>query len=129
LNDVSHPFVESSAAEKLAVDSIVLTCQVEEHVMVSVAAGYEAGRKRWVVTHESECGGRHLETHGELPEVYSSVCARLVAEQEKADAEAEPVDYIWDIPVTTAFEICGYRHDNMYLKSGEATSFTELVPA
>ena len=40
------------------------------------------------------------------------------------DAEDEPVDCVWDIPVTLAYNLCGYRHDNVYLKSGETSNFT-----
>jgi hypothetical protein len=92
--------------------------------MASAAYAYENGQKTWAVTHESEQGRRHLAEHGDLPEIYAGVRSQLLAEQDEMDANSEPVDCVWDIPVTLAYELCGYRHDNVYLKSGGESTFT-----
>jgi hypothetical protein len=36
---------------------------------------------------------------------------------------------MFDIPIVTVYELCGYRYDNAYLKSGGSATFTELVGA
>jgi|CXWL01.1.fsa_nt_gi hypothetical protein len=127
LNDVMHPFTEEHILAKLSRNCDAVTCQVEEHVMASAAFAYTDGVKVWDIRHESERGPRHLREGGMLPEPYQSIKRDLIAQQDKGDAEEEGVDYIWDIPVTLAFEAVGYRHDHVQLNSGEEPTFTRLA--
>jgi hypothetical protein len=127
LNDLLHPFTEETALSSLSKGCYAVTCQVEEHVMASAAFAYRDGKKVWDVTHESELGKRHLLEHGQLPTEYTQVRDRLLQEQDIGDREEHGVDYVWDVPVTLAYEVVGYRHDNVYLKSGGEARFVELV--
>lgn len=128
-NDVVHPFVEPKALARLSEGCIAVACQVEEHVMASSAYAYQKGTELWSVTHESELGARHLIERGRFPEVYSDTKAELTEAQDVEDREDQDVDYIWDIPVTLAYEVVGYRHDKVALKSGQEPTFTALAVA
>lgn len=127
LNDLLHPFTEEAVLSKLSQGCLTVTCQVDEHVMASAAFAYRNGVKRWDVTHESEQGPRHLVENGALPPEYTGVKERLLREQYLGDAEEHGVDYVWDIPVTLAYEVVGYRHDAVELKAGGEPTFCELV--
>jgi hypothetical protein len=124
MNDIAHPFTKESALQSLSASCTVLMCQVEEHVMASAVFAYENGKNVWGVLHEAERGSRHLAEHGAMPVAYNDVRSKLLAEQDGMDAEDEPVDCVWDIPVTLAYNICGYRHGSVYLKSGGTSNFT-----
>jgi hypothetical protein len=126
MNDIAHAFTEESALRSLSASCTVLLCQVDEHVMASAALAYENGESVWNVLHEAERGGRHLAENGVMPSIYNDIRTKLLSDQDDMDAENEPVDCVWDIPVTLAYNICGYRHDNVYLKSGGTSSFTEI---
>src|SRR4051812_22249023 len=43
----------------------LVTCFVEEHVMVCSAAGWMDGKQLWAVTHDAQINRRHLEVIGE----------------------------------------------------------------
>ncbi len=127
LDELAHPFTEEDVLSKLSKECFAVVCQVEEHVMASAAFAYQNGKKVWDVTHESELGKRHLLESGQLPSEYLQVRDTLIKEQDVGDREAHGVDYIWDIPVTLAYEVVGFRHDDVYLKTGEEAQFIELV--
>ena len=129
LNDLLHPFTEEAVLSKLSQGCLAVTCQVEEHVMASTAVAYRGGVKQWGVTHESDQGPRHLVERGDLPSHYAGIKKRLLNEQDVGDAEAHGVDYVWDMPVTLAHEVVGFRHDAVQLKAGGEPIFCELVDA
>ncbi len=129
LNDVLHPYTEHTSLSSLSNGCILIACQVEEHVMASAVFAYQDGIQQWDVTHESEKSAHHLSEHGQLPFVYASVKESLLAKQKSGDAANEGVDYVWDIPVTLAYEVVGYRHDAVKLKNGGEPTFCELVAA
>lgn len=94
--------------------------------MVSSAFCYADGKEVWKVTHDSDIGLTHLEERGSLPSIYPQIKQQLLAEQETSGAD-EGVDYVFDVPVLLAYEVVGYRHDNVYVKSGEEALFNKLV--
>jgi hypothetical protein len=101
-----HEFTDTEA-QRLSTGCEVVGCFVEEHVMVSRAAGWKDGKEIWSVTHNAEEDLLHLDVRGEMPDGFSAISDRLFKQQEDADG----VDFIFDIPVTTAEQISGYRHD------------------
>lgn len=84
--------IVSNRREQVATDAVMkrlsssgcelVTCFVEEHVMVSSASEWAAGQSKLSVTHDAQQG------HG-----------RLRTEQQDADANNERVDFIFDVPV------------------------------
>ena len=47
-------------------------------------------------------------------------------QDEEGGADAD-VDCLFDVPLMLATALCGYRHDEVALLSGEKLTFTELV--
>jgi hypothetical protein len=108
-----------STLQQLTVNCEAVTCFVEEHVMVSTASGWRDGRCIWTITHESERGIEHLETSGELPSEFPAIRDRLQANQQAEDTTSPACDYIFDIPVTVAESLTGYRHDGEIPEIGD----------
>jgi hypothetical protein len=86
----------------------LVTCFVEEHVMVSRATGWKDGQLRWAVTHDAQRGLLHLDVQGEPPAEFAAIRDRKLAEQRADDGTC---DFLFDIPVETARSTAGYRHD------------------
>jgi hypothetical protein len=89
----------------------VISCFVEDHVMVSWASGWREGKKTWSVAHDCQKGRFHLDINGEAPEQLKGIAERLIAEQEAAGGEKADVDHVYDVPAELAKELVGYRHD------------------
>ncbi len=85
----------------------VVACFVEEHVMVSRAAGWKDGKQIWSVTHDAQEGDGHLEVEGQPPAVFAAIRERLTKQQE----EEGGADFIFNIPVDLAKEMTGYSHE------------------
>jgi hypothetical protein len=96
--------ISSSGAE-------LVTCFVEEHVMVSSATAWKGGRQLWSVVHDAQQKRDHLAIEGEVPTCFDAILNRLRDEQRQANAEKRGVDYIFDVPVELARALVGYRHD------------------
>lgn len=93
---------------RLSRSAEVVTCVVEEGAMYSIASGYRDGARTWSVLHNADEGMEHLEEEGDLPAAYGEIRDRLMAELE---ADPDPCDYIFDVPVELARSLTGYRHD------------------
>jgi hypothetical protein len=89
----------------------VVACSVEEHVMVSSAAGWRDGRCTWSIVHDAQEGMLNLTTSGEPPEVFPQIRAELLAQQEAEGGTEAEVDLIFDIPLQVAKSIVGFKHD------------------
>ena len=111
----------------LSRSGLVVTGQVEEHVMCSSASGWLAGTNIWSIEHVSDRGLRHLETKGALPKEYESIRERLFAEQDQADKFGGGGDHIFDLPVEVSLALTGYRYDQDLDGSGEPR-FERLEP-
>lgn len=127
LNDIDHAFIQSDALRTLSMGCTVVGCQVEEHLMVSASFCFQDGKEAWDATHDSDIGLTHLEERGSFPSVYADMKDRLLAKQTSASQETDGVDYFFDVPVQLAYEVVGYRHDGVYLKSGDEARFTSLA--
>lgn len=115
-----YRFAAPEGLGHLSRGATVLGCQIEEHVMFSAAALFTDGHEVWRVAHESEKGRYDLQTSGTMPQEFEPIRTQFVAQQDKAGAGAN-VDYIWDIPVSLAHALTGYRHDVWKLAWGEQT--------
>jgi hypothetical protein len=101
-----HEFANDEA-RSLSSGCEVIACFVEEHVMVSRAAGWKNGEQIWSVTHDAEEGDGHLGVEGEPPAGFVAIRDRLTKQQE----EDGGADFIFNIPVDLAKEITGYSHE------------------
>jgi hypothetical protein len=102
-------FEDLDQVARLSTGCEVVSCFVEEHVMVSEAVGWRDGKKIWFVLHDTQKKIGHMEAKGELPPAYEAIRASLYAEQDSSDVPE--ADYLFDIPVETARSVTGYRHD------------------
>ncbi len=89
----------------------IVSCFVEDHVMVSWASGWREGNKVWSVVHDCEKGRFHLDIKGPAPAELKSIADRLIAEQQTAGGEKADVDHVYDAPAELAKALTGYRHD------------------
>jgi len=105
------PVKDDAVLRSLSSGCELVTFFVEEHVMFSYAAGWSDGSMVWSVTHDAQQGLEHLETQGDLPAIFNSICDRLRSDQEAAGGREAGVDYIFDVPVQLAESLTGHRHD------------------
>src|SRR4030095_4256748 len=84
-----HQLMRDSILQGLSAGCEVVTGDVEEHVMVSVATGWRDGRKVWTVTHNAQRDMEHLQAESELPAAFTSIRDRLRSEQQAAGGRKE----------------------------------------
>lgn len=120
-NRGEHPaFMEDKTLTRVSASNEVVTCFIEEHVMCSHASQWRDGRELWSLMHMADTGGiEHLEIKGEPPAFFFSIQERLRAKQQEAGGKKAEVDYVFDIPVETAQQFTGYRHDRDIPGAGE----------
>jgi len=106
-----QPILGEEAARRLSHDSDVIIGEVEEHVMVSMAAAWREGFQLWSVLHDAQQDVEHLESSGDLPAEYESIREQLVLQQTAAGGRNAQVDFLFDVPVELAFRLTGYRYD------------------
>ena len=108
-----HQLISAAVVERLSTDCDVLTCTVEEHVMISEATGWRNGRRLWSVTHRAEARALDIDAEGELPPEFESIRDDFTGRQEAAGGADADVDYIGEIPVVLAQRFTGYKHDEI----------------
>jgi hypothetical protein len=129
LNTYGHKLVEPKSLERLSTGCEVLACMVEEHVMASSAEMYKDGQTVWHVAHQGDGEDIYdLTVAGALPASFQKIRQRLTDAQEHEGRKPPEVDYIFDIPLELAAEICGYKHDQLN-DDLPAPGFTKLVAA
>ena len=109
--DLGHRLMGDPTVQRLSAGCDVVTGDVEEHAMVSVATGWKDGQRVWSVTHDGQQDMYHLQTEGELPAAFTDIRDRLRSEQHAAGGRKVTVDFIFDVPVELAQALTGYRHD------------------
>lgn len=119
-NDPSPPALQPEVLRRLSELSVVVTCQVEEHSMVSTAAEWQDGKEVWYVMHDAEDGPTSLDSVGQLPTSFESVRNAQLDIGSSAN-----VDYMFDVPVILAQKITGFRHDD--LLESEEGRFVVLI--
>jgi hypothetical protein len=106
-----HRLTRDSMLQKLSAGCEIVTGDVEEHVMVSVATGWMDGQKLWSVVHDGQRDMQHLDAQGDMPVAFANIRDGLRSEQQEAGGSKSDVDYIFDVPVELARTLTGYRHD------------------
>lgn len=127
--DMAHPATQAPGMRRLSAGCEALGCQVEEHVMASAAFLYKHGAKVWDVVHLAEEGLYHLEVNGAPPPLLDTIHTEMKATQDEEGGNDADVDCLFEVPLMLATALCGYRHDESALLTGETLGFTELVPA
>lgn len=106
-----HPVISGDSLSKISTLGETIACSVEEHVMVSVAEGWNNGARSWTIAHNAQEGMLDLSADGRLPAHYEAIKDDFVAQQNAEGGEDADVDFIFDIPLQVARKICGYKHD------------------
>jgi hypothetical protein len=133
----SADFTKEQFLQKFSLNCEVLTCSVEEHVMVSSASAWQNGKELWSILHESDKGIEHLETKGSLPASFVAIRddlqSKQVAENQalggkpRREREHAGTDYIFSIPSSTVQSIIGFTYDEK-CPGVPDDSFQVLIP-
>lgn len=108
----------------------VVSCLVEDHVMVSWASGWRKGNKVWSVVHDCEKGRFHLDVTGEAPSELKAIAEQQIAKQHAEGGEKADVDHVYDVPAELAKALTGYRHDvDIPGMSGEVFEVLQRQPS
>lgn len=100
-------------------------CEVNETCMWSSAEFWQDGRCEWKATHAGDGGDIFdLTETGDLPENYSSIAQRHIANQH---SDGDGVDHIFEVPLDLADSVIGFRHDE-YLEAGNVEMFFPVAP-
>jgi hypothetical protein len=98
--------------KRLSACGNVVSCYVEDHLMLSSASGWSGGKQLWRVEHYGgEKGMLHLETEGNLPNEFRRIRDKFFAQQESAGSSHADVDYVYEIPAELGRALTGFRHD------------------
>ncbi len=81
IHDFDCMLREAELSPRITWGGEVVTCFVDERVMVSMASCWKDARRIWSITHDSEQGNDHLELEGDLPAEFTPIHARLSASQ------------------------------------------------
>ena len=106
-----HRIISESALSSVSVDTEVVACSIEEHVMVSSSEGWGSGKRLWRVEHDGQESTRNLTTSGLLPDPFAKVHAQAIEDQDAEDAGAREVDFFFEVPLVLAWEVVGFKHD------------------
>lgn len=101
----------SSPLPALAEGAELVTCVLEEHVMVSSVSHWINGVEQWWVIHDAQTGSDHLQCTGRLPASYEETVRTRTAEQQAADRDHCHVDLLFKVPIEIAAALTGFRHD------------------
>lgn len=115
-------FFSPKKCEALSRSFPLIGVHVNETVMHSSIVSCENGQTAWAVWHEGDEVADHLDASGNPPESF----ARIAADARAQQASGDDVDYLFDVPLMLASELCGFRHDAFI---GEDGSIRELVIA
>jgi hypothetical protein len=103
----------------------VVGCDEESHVMYSASSEWRDGREVWVVIHSSEDAADHLEMRGDLPSGWAGAKDELIAMQAEAVKAQDSVDYVYEVPLSIAKLVVGYRSES---DDDDDLEFVTLVP-
>lgn len=107
-----------------------VACSVEEHVMFSSAACWEAGSESWSIVHDAQQGMFDLTQSGDVPEMFDRIRASALEEQQREGGEEADVDFIFDVPLLVAKELTGFKIDETpdCLAASHILAFTDEAP-
>ena len=111
--------LDDTRLARLARGCEIVTCLVEEHVMVSAASSWRDGARVWRVSHDAQdpLGLEHLEVEGRAPPELAAIRAQGF---EELRADHDPCDYVFDVPLNLAAKLVdGFRHDEGDYKFAE----------
>src|SRR5450755_3734299 len=112
-NEYSCPFLQESDRKRTSADFDILFCLVEEHVMASSSEMWSCGKRKWWLSHVGENGPKGLDVDGDLPDTYPGIRKELETAQLEAGGDDADVDFIFEIPLSVAQSLVGFKHDEI----------------
>lgn len=100
----------AKALAKLADHPSMITCEMSDVVMVSVACGLERGQTVWSVFHDPEKDPDGVAIEGTPPAELAEITAKLGADV--AADTSDDTDHFFTAPVELARRICGYSPED-----------------
>ena len=125
LQGCEHKFLGAERVKPLSQGRELVSCWLEEHVMISAAEGWRDGRKLWRVVHDGEEELGDMEIDGDPPAAFVKIlrCARERQARDDAEVQANAnelgqarlrlmqVDYLFDVPAQLTRSRTGFAHD------------------
>lgn len=100
---------------ELSEQGLVVGCQFDDKSMmgcvVSAAQNYEP---LWQVAHRPDIEPHtvyHLDVQGDPPPALAEIRDRHVRAQDEEQRQAGSIDFIFDVPLDLAKQICGFKYD------------------
>ncbi|WP_343344953.1 hypothetical protein WJT74_11340 [Sphingomicrobium sp. XHP0239] len=87
----------------------IVTVQIDETAMISVASFAQGGVMEWGLVHAAPRGHDHLDVFAGGPQGLDDA----IADAKAAQADDPSADYFFDVPLRFAKEICGFKHDEL----------------
>ena len=108
-----NSIVSSETLKALSDLGPVVGCSIEEHVMFSSAECWNSNSRIWSLVHNSEEGIYHLDESGTLPETFEAIKSQAISEQDREGGADADVDVIFDVPLSMAKSLVGFKHDEV----------------
>ncbi|MBC5786147.1 hypothetical protein H8N03_24625 [Ramlibacter sp. USB13] len=118
LKEFNHEWTEQLLAESISSECLAVGCTASESVNASRSVFCRDIEMVWEVSHVLDEGEDDLAVEGDPPDSLPAILAG--ARQRAAQARC---DAVFDVPITLAHEICGFRHD-----AHAGLRFTVLAP-
>ncbi len=110
VRSVRFDYPSQRLMQALSADAEAFSCQIEEHVMVSVARGFRDGSEIWSAAHDPEKGLTSLTVEGSPPAELAGIRQKLHDEQE-AEGDDPEGDLMFDAGPEIVAALTGYRDD------------------
>jgi hypothetical protein len=108
----ASPLIAEASLRPLSRGCTVVTCEQEDHTMVSAATCYINGLRTWHVEHDGQEGAtRHVVCKGEPPRAFDAIHARIEALQDASDAEGDDADHFYSLPPELAQSVTTFDVD------------------
>jgi hypothetical protein len=108
-----HKLVKPNSLAPLSQGCEVIASSIEEHVMVCSSELWRDGAQVWRIEHDAQKSIEHIAASGNPPAGYSAIEQEHAEEQKKAGGSEADVDYFFEIPLHTAKNIVGFKHDEV----------------
>ncbi|SFW54101.1 hypothetical protein [Luteibacter sp. UNCMF366Tsu5.1] len=106
------PLIADADMRRLSHGCVVITCEYDDHVMVSSSTCYVNGLRNWRAEHDGQHDdNRHLATSGSLPAAFDAIHARIETMQDAADTDGDDVDHYYSLPIELAQSVTTFHAD------------------
>ena len=116
INACEHESVKPNSLGLLSKDCEVIASSIEEHVMFCSSELWRDGAQVWRIEHDAQKSIDHIAVSGNLPSDYSAIEQEHASEQKQAGGTEADVDYFFEVPLHTAKNIVGFKHDDADLE-------------